>query len=136
MTFGYQNGCNIIECVPPSYNSFTQNLRITWKYMRPFRNKMILSALIQLLSLIMEIAMPLVAAKVIVKFYNSAYTQIILMSVLYCIMQRIGSNINKLGELAGKFTWSTDGKDGHLSDPKKLRDMKPQEILKMIYGVI
>ena len=39
------------------------------------------------------------------------------------------------GEQAGRFTWRTDGGGGGFTDPDGIRDMKPAQVLELLFGI-
>ena len=87
LKYRYINKENIVIFRPPTYNSIGSNFRNIWRYLGAYRKKLILCVIIQVISLLLQIGMPLVSAWLITSLTNSAFVQVVYVSLIYFVME-------------------------------------------------
>ena len=80
--WNYENGRNIVILYIPLYNTTLKNLKFVWKYVQNCRRQFYLAVGAQLTSLVLSIIIPILSAKIIVAYTNSAVEQIIRMGII------------------------------------------------------
>ena len=81
--WSYKNGYNSIVLSVPLFNTTLKNLKFAWSYARKYRKNFVIAVGAQLCNALVNIVEPIVTAKMIVAFTDSAIEQIILMALSF-----------------------------------------------------
>ena len=76
----YENGRNRVTVTVPVYSTLSKNIRLSWKYMAGQRGMFILAVASQLVSVGLNVAVPLLTAQVIVALEASVFHRILLIA--------------------------------------------------------
>lgn len=76
--WSYTKGCNCLGYVLPLYNTLLRNIRMSWKYMKGQRSVFVLAVLSQLISVALNIAAPILSARVITQFDTNASSKLLM----------------------------------------------------------
>ena len=80
--WNYKDGRNCVILSIPLYNTTLKNLKFVWKYVQSCRGPFYIAVGAQLLSLILNIVIPILSAQIIVAYTNSAVEQIMRMGII------------------------------------------------------
>lgn len=89
--WNYKNGHNSIVLSVPLFNTTLKNLKFAWSYARKYRKNFAIAVGAQLGNALINIVEPIVTAKMIVAFTDSAIEQIILMALSIFALEQISN---------------------------------------------
>lgn len=87
----YSNGCNRITMSVPLYNTTRQNLKFAWKYTIPHRGRFFFAIGCQWVNVVLSIVLPILSARVIVAYTDSALEQVFLTAAMIFVVEILGN---------------------------------------------
>lgn len=78
----YAGGCNRVTLTVPLYNTPLQNMQFAWKYTIPHRKHFFFALACQWINIALNIVLPILSARLIVAYTESALRQVILTAVM------------------------------------------------------
>ena len=78
----FSGGCNYITLSVPLYNTPLQNMRFAWKYLVPHRKRFFFALGCQWVNIALNIVLPVLSARLIVAFTDSALEQVLLTAAM------------------------------------------------------
>lgn len=87
----YRGGFNRITLSVPLYNTTLQNLRFAWKYTIPHRKRFFFALGCQWVNIALNILLPILSARVIVAYTDSALEQVILAALMILGVQLLNN---------------------------------------------
>lgn len=85
----YSSGRNLIVFTLPIYHSTSKNLKFAWSYVSRYKKMFFFAVICQWISIAMSIITPILSAKVIVGYTNSALEQVILTAIAIFVVDLV-----------------------------------------------
>ena len=85
----YRGGKNIVSFSFPLYNTLWNNISFAWKYVGKQRGILIMSTVIQLISVILGVIAPVLSARIIVQSMNDNVRRVIAIAIVLAVVQLV-----------------------------------------------
>ena len=89
--WSYEDGANHLEYTLPLYNTLAKNIRMSWKYMSGQRATFVLAVVSQFISVGLNVAAPILSARVITQLNASVFAQILMTALALMIVRAVNN---------------------------------------------